>query len=81
MIFSTIKNTILFITSFDVVLAGLAVWSTTFNTHLGDAQALIISIGGLIMTYFTIQHLRAKIKSTKLDNRLKEIEIEQKTNK
>jgi len=75
MVFENIKSTVLFITSFDIVLGGIVIWSSTFNTAMGDLQALVISIGGIIMTYFTVQHLIAKIKSAKLDNELKELEI------
>ena len=80
MIFENIKSTVLFITSFDVVLAGIALWSANFGTTMGDLQALIVSVGGVIMTYFTIQHLRVKIKAVKLDNKLKELEIKKEIN-
>jgi len=64
-------------TSFTVIIAGITRWLTTLNTFITDAAALIMAIAGCVMIYYTILHLKEKIKGTKLDNKLKEKELNQ----
>lgn len=78
MIFSTVKSTIIYITCFNIVLASLVNWLVSFVNHLSNIFALGVSFAGLVLTYYTILHIKAKIRGQKLDNQLKEKELNKK---
>jgi len=70
-----IKHTILYIISLDVILALGATWIATFNTVLSDIGATALTVCAVIISIYTIIHLREKVKGQRLDNLLKEKEL------
>lgn len=78
MIFSTIKSSLLYIISMDIVLGAIAVWLQSFGNMASNLVSFFVACAGLVLSIYTIVHIRVKIKGNRLDNKLKELDIQAK---
>lgn len=83
---STIKGIIAYVLSLELILASISSWLLTVGDLLSTpfqigAQIISFFVGaaGLIISYYTIKHLREKLRGQRLDNIIKELEIQEKT--
>ena len=70
-----IKHIIAYILSLDIILLSIATWLTTFESFTSKTLAILVSLSALVISYYTIQHIKEKIKAQRLDNELKKIEL------
>lgn len=76
--FQTIKDSIIYVLSLDLILALSSTWLYSFQTNMSIVLSFCLGLSGLIVSIFSIIHLFLKVKSIKLDNILKELEILEK---
>jgi K+ transporter len=75
MIFSTIKSSIIYVTCLNVILGSIVQWLVSFSNSVSNLLAYGVSIAGIVLTYYTIIHIKTKIRGQRLDNKLKEKEL------
>ena len=81
MIFNTIKSTITYVISLDIILGAISYWAYSFGNTISNVLAILVSSAGLVISYYTIRHIIEKIKLTRIERKLKEIEFQDKKNK
>jgi hypothetical protein len=71
----TIKGVISLVLSVDTILMLSIAWLQKLNHGLSDVASLALAIAGVVVTYYTSLHIKAKWQGQQLDNEIKKIEL------
>jgi len=74
----SIKGLTVYIASLDVILFTSAKWLSSFNNYASNIVAYAVSVAGVVLTYYTVLHIREKLRGQKLDNEIKAFEVRAK---
>lgn len=77
----SIKAIIAFVFSLDVILTSIVIWLQKLNHFMSDWLSVFVTCAGLVVTYYTIIHIKEKIQGQKLDNIIKRLDIEEREKK
>ena len=72
------KPLILYVISLDTILGGIIIWLQSLQHGFSNILSILLSLAGLVISYYTIINLKLKNRSHHLDNAIKEIDLKKK---
>lgn len=75
--FNTIFSSVATSLSLNVILFFNVAWLQDVNNGFKDIGSTLLTLAGIVLTYFTILHVREQYRGKRLDNTIKKIELKE----